>query len=185
MHSLFLALSISLQAFPSILNLLTLLPPDSPSSIGREEPNTESDGFPLTTPSTSLSTEAGHLDLAAETPVDQTEQRPVDNKCAVLVTECPSKSPPSVGEEAKLGDKNDVNQVDVDVAAEKRRSSRSRSVVDLTDGLNRYRAKRTWFMDDEAKPAPPNKGSKPARVETLDRFRLSVKLLSLLPKVFQ
>ncbi|KAF6768732.1 hypothetical protein AHF37_08280 [Paragonimus kellicotti] len=67
---------------------------------------------------------------------------------------------------------------------EKRRSSRARVNMDLTDGLNRYRAKRGWVLDSDSK-VTSTQGARPTRSDALGRFRLADQLSSLLPQVYR
>ncbi|KAF7257723.1 hypothetical protein EG68_06301 [Paragonimus skrjabini miyazakii] len=67
---------------------------------------------------------------------------------------------------------------------EKRRSSRARVNMDLTDGLNRYRAKRGWVLDSDSK-VTSTQGPRPVRSDALVRFRLADQLSSLLPQVYR
>ncbi|KER18196.1 hypothetical protein T265_16228, partial [Opisthorchis viverrini] len=61
----------------------------------------------------------------------------------------------------------------------------ARPVVDLTDGLNRYRTKRGWCSEFESKPLQGrNERSPQKNGDTLTRFRLAEQMSTLLPSVF-
>ncbi|VDP81148.1 unnamed protein product [Echinostoma caproni] len=70
---------------------------------------------------------------------------------------------------------------------EKRRSARVRPDVDLTDGLNRYRSRRTYSFTGESRSTVKSPGRVPTVKEVkskpLNRFRCAEQLRGLLPTV--
>ncbi|TGZ59461.1 hypothetical protein CRM22_009060, partial [Opisthorchis felineus] len=95
-------------------------------------------------------------------------------------------SEPAEESDTNEREKECTGSMDVSDTVEKRRSARARPVVDLTDGLNRYRTKRGWCSEFDSKPLQGrNERSPQKNGDTLTRFRLAEQMSTLLPIVFR
>ncbi|KAA3682079.1 calcineurin-binding protein cabin-1, partial [Paragonimus westermani] len=171
-----------------VLNLVSLLPTElhpqnskSPASgelSVSADANSPGDNEPISTSPLSLKP----VCAAAVNPPDGCPELVVDglSKCVEL---------PAV-DGVQLVVSNELNSSGLAEAegfadvTEKRRSSRARVNMDLTDGLNRYRAKRGWVLDSDSR-VTSTQGVRPFRSDALGRFRLADQLSSLLPQVYR
>ncbi|KAG5446758.1 Calcineurin-binding protein cabin-1, variant 2 [Clonorchis sinensis] len=118
---------------------------------------------------------------ASPNPADATEGDQLRNLEVSMMS-----SEPVEESDTNEREKECTGSMDVSDTVEKRRSARARPVVDLTDGLNRYRTKRGWCSEFDSKPLQSrNERSPQKNGDTLTRFRLAEQMSTLLPSVFR
>ncbi|CAL8084573.1 unnamed protein product [Calicophoron daubneyi] len=189
--------------FAPVLNLTTLLPADVPPEepISGEELDEETDVADLSSRSAEESPEVVQPEVVFSetspnpvvtlTPLDDVPEHSVssfDNEHDTA-SQHPSPEIDEPPENANTPIKQAVGTVAQPVieenqdATEKRRSSRARGNVDLTDGINRwYRYKRGTNQESDYKQAATTKS---CEARTLSRFQLADRVQALLPELFR